>query len=171
MKRLLLAGLSVCLLSLAACGGGEAEPGADGSDGASGAASGGSTDPEALTDEIVENYTACMDELQELTADLPEPDALRPELEQLRDRYIDVFVEIGHRVATHEQETIDQIGRSVMSELYGYDIDWLTEVSGHYISVDADVANMIADLNIITQYAFFDLLRDQSPEEADRLGV
>jgi hypothetical protein len=33
------------------------------------------------------------------------------------------------------------------------------------------VANLIASFNIIGQYANFDLLWEQTPEEAERLGI
>ncbi len=38
-------------------------------------------------------------------------------------------------------------------------------------SSDLEVANLISSFNIIGQYANFDLLRRQAPEEAERLGV
>jgi len=36
---------------------------------------------------------------------------------------------------------------------------------------DRELSNLIADFNIITQYANFDLLKKQLPEEAKRLGI
>jgi hypothetical protein len=38
-------------------------------------------------------------------------------------------------------------------------------------SGDLEVANLIASFNILGQYANFDLLREQAPDEAARLGV
>ena len=40
-----------------------------------------------------------------------------------------------------------------------------------YVGGDQDFFAKIKSLNILTQYAFFDLLRKQAPDEADRLGV
>ena len=34
-----------------------------------------------------------------------------------------------------------------------------------------ELYNLIGDFNTITQYAFFDLLKKQLPEEASRLGI
>ena len=36
---------------------------------------------------------------------------------------------------------------------------------------DPEVRELISDFNVIGQYANFDLLREQEPEEAARLGV
>jgi hypothetical protein len=36
---------------------------------------------------------------------------------------------------------------------------------------DSELFNLIADFNIITQYACFDLLKKQLPAEAERLGI
>lgn len=128
-------------------------------------------DPDQLAEEIAENYTACMGELEEILADRPDPETLKPMLEDLTDRYIGIFVELGHQVATYDSTTVDEIGRGVMSSLYGIDIQWMTDASSHYHSIDPEVSSMISELNIITQYAFFDLLRDQRPSEAERLGL
>lgn len=154
-------------LLLASCGGGGEEAGGNGgTDGVS-----GTTDPDELAQEIAHRYLECMEELQAMVADRPEPERLREEMAELKEEYIEIFVEIGHRVATHDPETVDEIGRAVMSELYGHDIQWLTEASNHYITLDNEVANMLAEFNIITQYSFFELLREQSPEEAERLDL
>ena len=42
---------------------------------------------------------------------------------------------------------------------------------GNWISASAIVFNLVGSLNIITQYADFDLLKKQAPEEAKRLGI
>jgi hypothetical protein len=47
----------------------------------------------------------------------------------------------------------------------------VTDAASHYRSADSDLANLIARMNTLTQYAFFDLLRKQEPEEAKRLGI
>jgi hypothetical protein len=129
------------------------------------------TDPDQLAGEIADNYLACMDELEALVADRPEPEALKPLLSELTDRYIDIFVGIGYRVDSHDSTTVDGIGRSVMSRIYGIDIDWMGEASSYYHPLDPEVSAMIGELNIITQYAFFELLQKQRPSEAERLGL
>ncbi len=46
-----------------------------------------------------------------------------------------------------------------------------TQAVNHYIDVDPELHRRLARVNIITQYAFHDLLRKQAPEEALRLGL
>lgn len=154
-------------LLMASCGGGGEEAGSNGA----ADQSSGTTDPDELAQEIAGRYLDCMEELEAMVADKPDPEPLREEMAELKEEYIEIFVEIGHRVATHDSETVDEIGRAVMSELYGQDIQWLTEASNHYMSLDSEVANILAEFNIITQYSFFELLREQSPEEAERLNL
>jgi hypothetical protein len=36
---------------------------------------------------------------------------------------------------------------------------------------ERDLANELSSFNILTQYAFFDLLKRQEPDEAQRLGI
>ena len=40
-----------------------------------------------------------------------------------------------------------------------------------YMKKDPNLGKLIKDFNIITQYAFFDLLKKQDPKEAERLGI
>ncbi|MFO8184569.1 MAG: hypothetical protein R6U39_10410 [Candidatus Aegiribacteria sp.] len=153
------------LMVFTACGGSGTEEGGAANSGS------GTTDPDQLAEEIVSRYMECMDELKSMVEDRPEPDVLKPQLENLVDRYSGVFLEIGYRVDENDSSTVDDIGRAVMNELYRYDIQWLSEASSHYHSMDTELSALLSEVNIITQYAFFELLEDQRPEEAERLGV
>ncbi|MBN2586126.1 MAG: hypothetical protein JXA64_00135 [Candidatus Fermentibacteraceae bacterium] len=167
MRVFLLCPIMFLMIS---CGGQEEGNVSDGTD-AEALEADRSTDPDQLAGEIADNYLACMDELETLLADRPEPEALKPLLSELTERYIDIFVGIGYRVDTHDSTAVDGIGRSVMSRIYGIDIDWMGEASSYYHPLDTEVSAMIGELNIITQYAFFELLERQRPSEAERLGL
>lgn len=166
LSKVLPAMLTVLLI--ASCGGGASDGDTQAQAGSDQAAVEG---PDQLADEIAENYLECMDELEGMLAERPDPETLKPMLADLTDRYIEVFVDLGHQVATYDSSTVDEIGRGVMSHLYGREIEWMTEASSYYHAMDTEVSGMIGELNIITQYAFFDLLRDQRPSEAERLGL
>lgn len=45
------------------------------------------------------------------------------------------------------------------------------EATNYYMSQDAALHKELSDFNILTQYASFDLLKKQAPEEAARLGL
>ena len=54
------------------------------------------------------------------------------------------------------------------------DEDWYAvymELYKSYAATDSEFGNLLASFNILTQYADFDLLRKQAPEEAARLGI
>ena len=163
---------AVLLLLMPGCGGGDGdEAGASGGEEVTESGGDGTTDPDQLAEEIAANYMECMDELKAMVESRPEPQVLKPQVQDLIDEYSQVFLEIGYRVDQNDQETVDGIGRSVMSELYGYDIQWLSEASTHYHSLDTELSALLSEVNIITQYAFFELLEEQEPEEAERLGI
>jgi hypothetical protein len=46
-----------------------------------------------------------------------------------------------------------------------------SEGQQYYSQKDPNLGKTLKDFNIITQYAFFDLLKKQAPKEAERLGI
>jgi hypothetical protein len=103
----------------------------------------------------------------------PEPAAAAAALADLKDSYVGQMLALGHR-----REALDEAGRaevdaairSSLSALPGETFDAYSQASSDYAG-DPEVAALIADFNVIGQYANFDLLREQEPEEAARLGV
>ena len=52
--------------------------------------------------------------------------------------------------------------------------DWYkayAKTTTFYTTEDAELGRHVQSFNIITQYAFFELLRKQEPAEAQRLGI
>ena len=45
------------------------------------------------------------------------------------------------------------------------------EIQKHYAQMDREFGNLLASFNVLSQYASFDLLKKQLPEEAKRLGI
>lgn len=89
------------------------------------------------------------------------------------------LVALGHEIAAMgdaDRKAVEGVVSSSVSSIHrkpetkdvyaGYQAVWGGAMSGG----DQDFFNKIKSLNILTQYAFFDLLRKQEPEEADRLG-
>ncbi len=161
--------LTVLFVFSGGCGGGSSESG--GSENGGDSAEVTADSPEILAGEIADNYLQCMDKLQEMLADRPDPETLKPMLEDLIREYKDIFLGIGYRVDMNDSLTVNEIGRLVMNRLYGRDIQWMTDASMYYHSLDPQISSMIGELNIISQYAFFELLEDQRPAEAESLGI
>jgi uncharacterized protein YdbL (DUF1318 family) len=62
-------------------------------------------------------------------------------------------------VTLAQAQSPDQLGKAI------------TDNYMEALQKDANLGKIIKDFNIITQYALFDLLKKQSPKEAERLGI
>ena len=129
--------------------------------------------PDQLGDEIATLYLAAYDDVVDTLADRPPAAEATARLDTLKDGYIEQLVELGRyreAMAEPDRANVDSI---VRRSLAGLSDDTLAEYQAaidHYAS-DAELRELIASFNIIGQYASFDLLREQEPDEAARLGV
>jgi len=169
---LLAAAVLVAAALPAAVGCGSSDDGAEsGGDAGSTAAA---TTPEEIGAQVVAVYTETMAEVVELMEPRPDAATLAPELEKLKEYAIGQLVALGK-----QREALDADGRaasdavvrdglsSLSPELYAQ----YQEGQSYYLSQDMELGNLIASFNIITQYADYDLLRSQEPDEAERLGL
>jgi hypothetical protein len=139
------------------------------------AATAGAATPEEIGEEIGAVYVRCLEDVTAAMEGLPPAAELEPEVVELRDACIDDLVELGRQREGLEgsaNATVNaEVGsamRRVPSELF----QAFSDRQFHYqTSGDRDLANLIADFNVITQYADFELLKKQSPKEAERLGI
>jgi len=131
-------------------------------------------DPEVLAVVLLDNYYSAYGDLAALVAGNPPAAELKPLVAELKNRYIGIFVELGSYY-----EAMDATARSTVDARVGVgfgnlNMDYFNAVSQaitSYRAEDGELADMMVDFNIITQYAFYDLLRRQDPEEAARLGI
>ena len=180
MRRAATALLAVSLFGLAACGGGDETTPTTGqaTTTASPATSAATTtspaaNPEALGDQIGDLYLAAYDDLLALLADRPDAATAAVELAGLKEQYVQQMVALGHR-----REALDAAGRATvdarinaaLGRLAAATYEAYQQAYADYSS-DLEVADLIASFNIIGQYANFDLLREQAPQEAERLGI
>ena len=109
---------------------------------------------EGLAAAVVDTWVEAMQELVALLEDKPEAAAVLPQVEELKEEYVLRFVALGH-----QRETLSDSGNSQASAL-----EW---------SAFTDLADetWYAGYNNLTQYSEFDLLKEQLPEEAVRLGI
>lgn len=128
-----------------------------------------------LGDAAVETWVEAMQELTALLADNPEAAAARSQVEQLKEKYVQKLLDLGR-----QREALDDAGKSEMNARIAsalnasFSEDWYEaymDVYSAYSSGDVEFANLLASFNILTQYADFDLLKQQAPDEAARLGV
>lgn len=167
---LLMTGLAI--VSLSACsGGGQATEAAGGG---AAAQAPGSLSPTELGEAIGGVYKEGIEAVAAAMADRPEPAVLRPKLETMKEGYIQHLVELGHARADlgpGDRATVDSKIRMAISMVPSATFTAFADGQSHYLSQDRELANLIASFNVITQYADFELLKTQAPDEAKRLGL
>lgn len=174
---LILAALSLTLLACRGSGeksvssepAGEAAPAAE-----TRAGSASEMNPAGLGQQIGDLYVQALSEVTEMLKEKPGVPEVRPQVEQLKEKYVQQLVELGRK-----REALDVSGKStvdsrIMSKVNSLSREpWyatFNEVQQHYFH-DQDFHKLVISFNIIGQYANFDLLKKQEPQEAERLGI
>nr|AOS48145.1 hypothetical protein [uncultured bacterium] len=131
--------------------------------------------PDELGDAIAATWSEAIQELVALLEGQPEPSAVRSQVEDLKETYITELVALGHLREAFSDSEKAQVEARVQTELAKTaDEPWFvsyTDIYNAYPEDDLEFKNLLASFNILTQYAFFDLLKQQEPEEAARLGI
>ena len=177
--RLVLVGLVFAAgLSLAGCGGDSSDSGTTATalgDAVSTTVKTVSMSPDELGNAIVATWTEAMQKLTALLESKPEVAEVRGQIEQLKEEYVAKLVELGRKREALSTSDKAQVGLSTAAALRAAaDETWYTEYTAlyqHYSAGDQDFATLLASFNILTQYAEFDLLKQQAPAEATRLGI
>lgn len=182
-------------IALAACGGSDeatsaAAPGAPAGSSSSSAAAGGGVDvaaantAEEIGQAVADVYVQAFADLAEALADHPDEAVALERMRGVRERHIQDLVALGRKVealSDADKATVQSAVSRVQSGLQ-YDpaikpvYEAYTALHGHYrdagvMSSNREFNRLFASFNILTQYAFFDLLERQNPEEAERLGL
>lgn len=175
MKRTAAAVLALAMAGLSACSGDGATPSTTESPPttAEETSAAAATSPGELGDQIGALYLAVYPDVIALLADRPDAATAATELAALKEQYIQQFLAFGHQreaMTEADRATVDAHIRLAVDSLSDDVYDAYRQAWTDYSS-DAAVAELLASFNIIGQYANFDLLREQAPEEAARLGV
>lgn len=131
--------------------------------------------PQELGDEIGKVYVGALEEVTKLVENKPAAAEVKAKVEALKEKYIQQLVELGKkREALSEADRKTVTSRLSMALSAMGSAPWYTtfsEAVSYYNKEDSDLSAMLASFNIIGQYAQFELLRQQEPAEAERLGV
>ncbi len=132
-----------------------------------------------LGDQIGATWSESIQELVPLLEGTPPASTLGPTVAEVKEKYIQKMVALGREV-----ETLDQAGREAAWDhaaavLEGTaESDWFKSYVRLYDQYAAagdqttqEFAVLLSTFNTLTQYAFFELLKAQEPEEARRLGI
>jgi hypothetical protein len=130
--------------------------------------------PEALGDAAGQIYK---DTMEAIVRDLePKPEAADAKakvtalLEDAQQRLVDLGKK-REAMAPGDKASFDQKLMTSMQGLKGATFDKYAALASHYRGVDREVGNLIAQANVLTQYANFELLEQQSPAEAQKYGI
>jgi hypothetical protein len=175
----LLAGMILAILLLAGCAGELPVPGQT----LSTVAVATTATTEALTVQLAKQVAATWSEAIQKLVLLLEPTppvtSLQAPVAQLKEEYVQKMVALGRQIAaldgSQRQETYASTTEILSSTA---DSDWFLSYTRLYNQYAAgsdqtaqDFAVLLSSFNTLTQYAFFDLLREQDPDEAQRLGI
>jgi hypothetical protein len=136
-------------------------------------------DPNETADQVFQIYVDTLKQANALLEGTPPAAEVEEQFDALKEEAVTQLVVLGHKIAAmndSDRATVEGAVNSSVSSIHrkpetkevyeGYQAVWAA-----YVKSDMDFWQKIKSLNILTQYAFFDLLRKQEPEEADRLGV
>jgi len=182
LYRALLVGTLALLATASACGGdsapstsapaGTATPGSG--------ATAGSTQPARLSpaelgDAIFGRASEAIQKLVKLLDGRPAAAQVRPRVAELKEATVQELVKLGRQYETlnaSDRALVD--ARVTTAYTQAANTDWykaFAQTTTYYTTDDPELDKQIRSFNIITQYAFFELLKSQDPAEAQRLGI
>jgi len=130
--------------------------------------------PEELGKRIGDHYVELFIELNSLLDERLDPEELEPKVAALKEKYIDIFVGFGAIKEEYSEEGKAKVNRAIMSFFSDMDKSYsesYNESIEYYRELDNELASLLVSFNILTQYADYELLIKQEPEEAERLGI
>ena len=131
--------------------------------------------PQELGMKIATVYASAMVEATDFLLDKPEPAEVKAAVETMKEDYIQKIFVLGQQREVMEEADKKACDTAVMMEFDSRTReDWYTtysEICNHYFDKDLDFYDLVTSLNILGQYANFDLLQKQDPGEAERLGI
>ena len=121
---------------------------------------------------ILEDYTSALTELNDLLADKPAAEDVLANVTALKEKYVDRFVGYGKARLDFSEADNSKVNLAVRIGLGRVPDEIFSAYSeNHKHYFNTDLKDLILSFNIITQYADFELLKQQAPEEAARLGI
>lgn len=130
--------------------------------------------PLELGEAIAALYVQAITDVADIVKDLPPAADITSEISDLKEEYVQNFVAYGKKrelMGEADRSTVDLNTRIGIRAVYNDSAyDTYGKAHTHYFE-NKELRDLLSDFNIITQYASFDLLKEQAPEEAARLGI
>ena len=115
-----------------------------------------------------------MTKIIEMGKDNPPAEEIKPALTEYKEECITKLVELGKTKEGFTDAEKAQVNSALRMKMAEVGSDMFTEygnATNFYIDKDKETFDLFGSFNIITQYADFELLKKQEPEEAKRLGI
>ncbi|MGB0133734.1 hypothetical protein [Dokdonella sp.] len=135
--------------------------------------------PDQLGAAISDIHLRAMKETAAMLQGKPSPDQIAAQFAESKQQWIAEMVALGQQVEKlddADRKRVEAAVRTMYRQLQSdpaLSADWqaFSAAINAYINSDPAFHRELKPLNILTQYAFFDLLREQAPREAERLGL
>ncbi len=108
---------------------------------------------------------------------MPSVDDVKDDVAALKEEYVQKLIALGKARRSMDASAKAQADSAIASAFSAAaDEVWYTTYLATYDeyayqSGDVDFVNLLGSFNILTQYADFELLKQQEPDEATRLGI
>jgi hypothetical protein len=148
---------------------------------APGASTTDSTEPQTVQfgKQVATLWDEAIQETLPLLEGTPSAASIQPRIVDLKEQYVQKMVALGRQIralpASDQQSVYDRVLDILSSKGAA---DWFLKYKDLYERYAAlpdqasqDLAVVVSSLNTLTQYAFFEVLKAQEPDEAARLGV
>jgi hypothetical protein len=130
-----------------------------------------------LVDAILATWAEAVQKLNTLLEGQPGAGTVKASVEALKEEYVQKLVEFGYEKEAMSESDKAQVDSQLSSRLVSleneaYYATYMENWEAYaYASGDVEFTNLLASFNVLTQYADFELLKAQLPEEAARLGI
>ncbi len=133
----------------------------------------------ALGKEVAATWQEAIERLVAVLRGTPPIASIQSTVADMKEEYVQRLVGLGRQInelQPYEQQSAYDRSADILASTAG--TDWFLEYKTLYEHYAAggdqesqDFAVLLSTFNTLTQYAFFDVLKVQEPEEAARLGV
>ena len=125
--------------------------------------------PVQLSEAISGVYAKALSDVVAALEGNPAEEEVREKIEKIKEDAIKELVALGHKKQAMSDEQKANINFMVGMNIRG--VEGFQAYSDAVEGYKGDFHSLLLEFNVITQYADFELLTKQSPEEAKRLGV
>ncbi len=104
----------------------------------------------------------------------PDPATARAALTPILEGAQAKLVDLGRKREAYraaDKATFDAALAKGVTSLAPDTFEQLTALARHYNAIDPAVGRLLSGVNVVTQFAAFELLRKQNPDAAERYGV